>query len=110
VIIPAPNDRLAGLVLILGDEDTRELVRLYLGSVPRLLADLGGGDRASSQRAAHSLKSSSDQMGATGLWQQAKALEARIMGGGALPTAEELAALDAEFRQVDEALRGYGGS
>jgi HPt (histidine-containing phosphotransfer) domain-containing protein len=110
VSISAPNDRLAGLVLILGDDDTRELVRLYLGSVPRLLADIGGTDRQSSQRAAHSLKSSSDQMGASGLWQQAKALEARIMGGGPLPSPEELAALDAEFRKVEEALRGYGGS
>jgi hypothetical protein len=109
VSIPAPNDRLAGLVLILGDDDTRELVRLYLGSVPRLLADIAGPDRATSQRGAHSLKSSSDQMGATGLWLQAKNLEARMMKGGPLPAPEELTALHEEFQQVDLALRGYGG-
>lgn len=107
---PAPNDRLAGLALILGDDDTRELVRLYLSSVPSLLADIAGADRESSQRAAHSLKSSSDQMGATSLWQQAKALEARIMQGGPLPTPEEMAALNEGYQEAERALRGYGGS
>lgn len=104
----APNERLAGLVSVLGDEDTRELVRLYLASVPRLLADIGGGVRESSQRAAHSLKSSSDQMGAAALAQHSKQLEVRMMAGGPLPSAAELADLAAEYQAVESSLRGFG--
>lgn len=106
----APNEKLAALLEILGDADTRELARLYLSNVPRLLADIGSSDREQSRRAAHSLKSSSDAMGASALRQLAAALEARLNAGGGLPSPAELAEFAAELANAEQDLRGFAGS
>lgn len=106
----APNDRLANLIAVLGNEETRELVRLFLTSAPKLLADIAGSDAERARRAAHSLKSSAQQMGASDISEQARELENRLAEGGPLPSKPEIALLQARFRSVEKRLRGYAGA
>jgi len=105
-----PNERLASLVDILGDAETRELVRIYLGSVPKLLKDMVGPDRETARRAAHSLKSSSQQMGATEIAAQALEIEKRLDTNGPAVTPLELSLLQARYKKVEGQLRPFGGS
>lgn len=107
---PTPNDRLATLVEILGDSETRELVRIYLGSVPKLLREMTGADRESARRAAHSLKSSSQQMGAAEIAGQALEIEKRLDANGPAVTPMELSLLQARFKKVESQLRPFGGT
>ena len=105
-----PNERLASLVSILGDAETRELVRIYLGSVPKLLKEITGPDRESARRAAHSLKSSSQQMGAAEIAAQALEIEKRLDANGPPVTPLELSLLQARYKKVEGQLRPFGGT
>ena len=107
---PAPNERLANLIAVLGDEETRELVRIFLNSAPRLIADIGGTDPDRVRRAAHTLKSSAHQMGASDLAQQAKTIEDRLHEGGPVPTPAELKLLQGQFRSVEKRLKSYAAA
>lgn len=106
----APNERLAVLEATLGEADTRELVRLFLASAPKLIADIGSADRTHARRAAHSLKSSSLQMGLMDLSRQALEIEARLDAGGPAPSPIELSLLSARVRRAEANLRGYAGA
>jgi HPt (histidine-containing phosphotransfer) domain-containing protein len=105
-----PNERLASLIDIVGDAETRELVRIYLGSVPKLLKEISGPDRENARRAAHSLKSSSQQMGAAEIAAQALELEKRLDANGPAVTALEMSLLQARFRKAEAVLRPFGGT
>ncbi|MGH7994932.1 MAG: Hpt domain-containing protein [Opitutaceae bacterium] len=105
----ASNERLAGLIAVLGDDETRELVRLFLSSTPLLLADMAGPDPDRVRRAAHNLKSSAQQMGASELSEQSRAIEARLHEGGPRPSPAEIALLQGRFRSVEKRLRSYAG-
>ena len=105
--LPAPNDRVACLVTAVGEADTRELVMLYLDSFATLAADLESGDAARSERAAHSLKSSSQQMGLSGLARKLAALEERFRDGNERVTPAEIDAVKAEFASVEGTLRAF---
>lgn len=107
---PIPNDRLAMLVDILGDAETRELVRIYLGSVPKLFKEMTGSDRESARRAAHSLKSSSQQMGVAEIAAQALEIEKRLDANGPAVTPMELSLLQARFKKAEGQLRPFGGT
>lgn len=106
----APNDALRSLADVVGEDETRELVRIYLSSAPRLLADIAAPDRERAHRAAHSLKSSSNQMGLPEISAQAKEIELRLNAGGSLPAPYEIALLTARFKKAEESLRGFAGS
>jgi HPt (histidine-containing phosphotransfer) domain-containing protein len=102
-----PNDRLAGLVAALGRDDTRELVALYLDSYPGLVADIAGGDALRAERAAHSLKSSSQQMGLPALAKKLAALEIRLRSTGEAASPAEVEILKAEFALAEGPLRAF---
>lgn len=105
----APNERLAALSQVLGEEETRELVRIFLRTAPRLVGEIGQDDRAEARRAAHSLKSSSSQMGLADLSKQALDIEKRFDAGGAAPSAMELTLLQARIKRAEATLRSYAG-
>jgi HPt (histidine-containing phosphotransfer) domain-containing protein len=105
-----PNARLASLVDILGESETRELVRLYLGSVPKLFHEIMGLDRESARRAAHSLKSSSQQMGAADIAAQAFEIEKRLDADGPSLTPLELSLFQARFKKTEAQLRPFAGT
>ena len=102
-----PNDRLAGLVAALGRDDTRELVALYLDSCPGLIADIAGSDALCAERAAHSMKSSSQQMGLPGLAKKLAALEGRLRSTGQAATPAEVETLKAEYALAEGPLRAF---
>ena len=106
----APNERLRSLIEILGDTETRELVRIYLGSVPKLLKEIAGPDRENARRAAHSLKSSSQQMGAAEIAAQALELEKRLDANGPSITPLELSLFQARYKKLETQLRPFGGA
>ena len=107
---PAPNHRLARLIAVIGEADTRELVGIYLDSIQPLMRDLASGDPALSLRAAHSLKSSSGQMGVTELSERMAALEERLREPGATVTPGDLEGAAADFAQAEGALRAFVGT
>jgi HPt (histidine-containing phosphotransfer) domain-containing protein len=105
--LPPPNPRLAALVAMLGEADTRELLELYLDSIPGLLAKLGSADCGEAERAAHSLKSSAKQMGMLHLAQQMAAIEERLRSAGSPVTPAELAEISREAAAAAQPLRAY---
>ncbi len=105
--LPPPNARLSALVAMLGEADTRELLGLFLASIPELLGKLDSADRSEAERAAHSLKSSAKQMGMLELAGQMAALEARLRSGGPPVGAAELASLTREVAAAAQPLRAY---
>jgi HPt (histidine-containing phosphotransfer) domain-containing protein len=105
-----PNERLGSLIEICGETETRELVRIYLASVPKLLKEIAGADRENARRAAHSLKSSSQQMGAAEIAEQALALEKRLDANGPAATPLELSLFQARYKKVERVLRPFGGA
>lgn len=109
--VPPPTESLAELAAVLGDDNVRTLVRTFLRDFPQSLSDLGGGDRKNRHRVAHSMKSNSRLMGALGLSDRMAALEARLdEPSGQDVTAEDLAAIAAEFEAIAGPLRTFVGS
>jgi HPt (histidine-containing phosphotransfer) domain-containing protein len=107
---PPPNDALAELSSVLGEDNVRTLVRTFLRDFPASIRELEGGERKNRHRVAHSMKSNSRLMGAMGLSQRMAALEARLEGeSGDDVTPADLAAIAAEFEQVAGPLRTFVG-
>ena len=106
---PAPNDRLAGLVAALGRDDARELVALFLDGFGPLVAEIASGDPVRAERAAHSLKSSSHQMGLPGLAREFAALEERLGRAGGRVTQAEIESLKAGYALAEGPLREFAG-
>lgn len=107
---PPPNDALAELAVVLGEDNVRTLVRTFLRDFPISFHELSGGDRKSRHRIAHSMKSNSRLMGAYELSQHMAALEDRLSRtDGADISAEDLAAISAHFEQIAGPLRQFAG-
>jgi HPt (histidine-containing phosphotransfer) domain-containing protein len=108
---PPPNPALAELAAVLGDDNVRTLVRTYLREFPLSLQQLGGGDRPTRHRLAHSMKSNSRLVGALTLSQRMAALEARLADEkGHDVTPEDLAAITAEFEAAVAPVRAFVGA
>lgn len=107
---PPPNPALAELATVLGDDNVRTLVRTYLREFPLSLQQLGGGDRTTRHRLAHSMKSNSRLVGALTLSQRMAALELRLADAqGQDVTPEDLTAITAEFEAATGPLRTFVG-
>ena len=105
-----PNDAIEELASVLGDDATREIVRLFLHDFPESVGRLGAGDREEQTRIAHGLKSSALHMGATGLSQRMAAIERKLSATAETLSPGELSAAVAEFEAVEPMLRAYAGS
>ncbi|NJN67022.1 MAG: hypothetical protein HC884_10075 [Chloroflexaceae bacterium] len=99
------------LQMTLGDDEPEilcELIETYLEDTPRLLAELrqsiaqNSADRLT--RTAHSLKSSSAQLGALNLSTICQDLETRGRGGSLEGAAERIAQIEEEYQRVEQAL------
>src|SRR5262245_5528935 len=91
----------------------RQVMRLYLDSVPPLIGELrragAAGDLAALRNAAHSLKSSSANVGATRLAEMCKAVERAAQAGHLgddLPSADDI---EDEFEALRPALEREAG-
>jgi HPt (histidine-containing phosphotransfer) domain-containing protein len=108
--VPPPNEALAELAEVLGDENVRTLVRTFLRDFPTSFKELSGGDRKNRHRVAHSMKSNSRLMGAHDLSKRMAALEARLENDeGADVNPADLAAIDADFQAIAGPLRKFVG-
>src|SRR5512140_134953 len=106
--VPPPNEELAELAAVLGDDNVRTLVRTFLRDFPASFRELSGGDRKNRHRIAHSMKSNSRLVGAHQLSQRMAALEARLADeGGADVNAGDLAAITRDFEQIEPPLRTF---
>ncbi len=108
---PPPNEALAELASVLGDDNVRTLVRTFLRDFPLSFQELSGGDRQNRHRIAHSMKSNSRLMGAHELSQCMAAIEDRLgQPGGADITPADLATIDRLFQRISLPLREFVGS
>lgn len=105
---PPPNDALAELAAVLGEDNVRTLVRTFLRDFPLSLRDLHGGDRRNRHRLAHSMKSNSRLMGALDISQRMAALEERLSrADGADVNEQELTEISVQFEKVAAPLREF---
>ena len=107
---PPPNEALAELAAVLGDDNVRTLVRTFLRDFPLSLQELGGGDRKNRHRIAHSMKSNSRLMGAYRLSDRMAALEEMLAEeGGDDLRATDLTGISADFDAIAGPLRTFVG-
>jgi hypothetical protein len=104
---PPPNDAIQELSSILGDDATREIVRLFLNDFPGSLRSLGSGTREQQLMIAHGLKSSALHMGARQLSVRMAALENRLDGPSESITPEDIVGAAADFEEFAPLLRRY---
>jgi hypothetical protein len=108
VIEPPPNESLASLAEVLGNDATREIVRLFVQGFPEAYRCLGAGTADDRLRTVHGLKSSALLMGATKMSQRMAAVETRLAGGESL-TEGDLGSILSDFGAAAPALRRYAG-
>jgi two-component system, sensor histidine kinase and response regulator len=81
-----------------------KVIEVYLSTSPRLLTAMREGveqrNPEAVRQAAHSLKSASANLGATGLAEMCRVLEGQARAGSCPDTDAEIEALEAEFQQV----------
>jgi HPt (histidine-containing phosphotransfer) domain-containing protein len=81
-----------------------KVIRMYLKTAPELLATLRTATQEKNgkgvQQAAHSLKSSSANLGATTMAEMCRVLEAAARAGSCPESCNEIEALEAEYREV----------
>jgi HPt (histidine-containing phosphotransfer) domain-containing protein len=108
---PPPNEALADLAAVLGDDNVRTLVRTFLRDFPVSFQALGTTtDRKDRHRIAHSMKSNSRLMGAHELSQRMAALEERLsQENGADLQPADLAGISADFEAIAGSLRAFVG-
>jgi len=108
---PPPNEALAELASVLGDDNVRTLVRTFLRDFPISFQELSNNaDRKNRHRIAHSMKSNSRLMGAHTLSQRMAAIEERLaQENGADINAQDLAGINADFEAVAGPLRIFVG-
>ena len=104
VLDPRPLDQIRALERPGAPSMLGNVIRIYLTTTPQLLTAMRDGmtERNSEavRQAAHSLKSASANLGATGLAELCRSLEGQARAGGCPEPAHELEALEAEFQQV----------
>jgi hypothetical protein len=107
---PAPNEAIKALEDVLGNDSTREVVRLYLHDFPDSIRRVAGAGREDQMRIVHGLKSSSLHMGATSLSDLLASLEEKLGAQQDTLAPEDLAPAVAGFGAVSAGLRAYAGS
>lgn len=105
--VDPPNEAIAHLISALDLEDTCQVIQTYLREFDREVRRLATLDRVTQQRIAHSLKSSSAQMGALALSQRMAAIEHRLPAGGDAISAAEAAEILADFERTAAPLRAF---
>jgi hypothetical protein len=110
VSLPPPNTAIRELADVLGDEATRDVVRLFLSDFPQSILRLARGSREEQVMIVHGLKSSSLHMGALELSGRMAELESRLAAPGETISEAELAGALADFGAVAPVLRQYAGT
>ena len=108
--VPPPNQALADLAAVLGEDNVRTLVRTFLRDFPVALKDLRNTDRKNRHRLAHSMKSNSRLIGALVLSARMAALEERLsVENGDDVTPQDLTGIAADYAEVAGPLKKFVG-
>jgi HPt (histidine-containing phosphotransfer) domain-containing protein len=108
--VPPPTQALAELAAVLGDENVRTLVRTFLRDFPNSFREFSRGVHSDRHRLAHSMKSNSRLMGALNISQRMARLESRLATNpNEIVSAEEIAAISAEYEEFAGPLRAFVG-
>lgn len=102
-----PNEALADLASLLGDDATREIVKLFLSDFPESVGGLASCSKDDQLRIVHGLKNSALHMGAAQLSSQMAGLEERLNKGGEPVSFDEVAEATGRFDSFAAALRQY---
>ena len=109
---PVDHSTLQDLVASTDMAFVQELIEAFLEDgreqIAAMRQSLASGDVPVFQRAAHSLKSSSANLGALELSAQAKALELLAKAGNLQAAPEQLEAVAAAFPAVEQSLQEFG--
>lgn len=106
----APNESIAELASVLGEDNVRTLIRTYLRDFPVAYRALTTGDRLDRHRLAHSMKSNSRLMGAKELSAVMAGLEARLSDQPEADiTTEELQEISRLYEAIAGPLRTFLG-
>jgi hypothetical protein len=105
--VTPPNEAIAHLIQSLDLEDTCQVIQTYLREFEREMRRIATTDRVTQQRIAHSLKSSSAQMGAHDLSRRLAAIEHRLPAAGAEVSSDEAADIAVEFERTAAPLRAF---
>jgi HPt (histidine-containing phosphotransfer) domain-containing protein len=96
-----------------GDVFLKEILTLFLADIPERIADLNthrlDGNSAAFIRAAHSIKGSSSNVGASELREIAQQIEHHARQHGAFASAVQVAALEAAFARAKSVIHGILG-
>jgi hypothetical protein len=103
-----PNDSLTAMSEVLGDEATREIVRLFLKEFPESYRGISTGSHADQLRTVHGLKSSALHMGALRMSERMAAIESRLAAEGSISD-DDMASILREFDAAAPSLRRYAG-
>jgi hypothetical protein len=104
-----PNDSIRALEDVLGDQATRDVVRLFLHDFPESMRRIGSAGREDQMRIVHGLKSSSLHMGAMELSEKLAFLEEQLGASDETLQPGDLTGAIADFGGVSAALRKYAG-
>lgn len=107
---PPPNPALAELLEVIGEENTQEIVRIFLQEAPQLLESLSASDRPVRHRAAHSLKSSARLVGAETVANHAARLELLLSKPEGEISPADISGLAADLSTVSPALIAFAGN
>jgi hypothetical protein len=105
-----PNDSIKALEEVLGDQATREVVRLFLHDFPESIRRIGTAGREDQMRIVHGLKSSALHMGALELSEKLASLEEQLGASEETLQPGDLTAAISDFGGVSGALRKYAGT
>jgi len=105
---PPPNESLAELASVLGEDNVRTLVRTFLRDFPHSLREMGNSDRQNQHRLAHSMKSNARLMGANDLSQRFAEIEERLGTPiGLKVSTKEIVEISAQFEGIAAPLRSF---
>lgn len=108
IIDPHALDNLRMLNPDDGDEFLREIVAIFISDTPKRLDELdeclASGDAVKFVRAAHSIKGSSSNLGATGLRHAAEVLEQHAKQAGLVDLGTMMADVRREFTRAEQEL------
>lgn len=102
-----PNEALVELVDILGEDDTKDLVRSFLQDFSPSIRRITMGDHESQKRTIHSLKSTARHMGCLALSRKMAMYETRMTDSIEQLTTEDIIAIVEEFEKAAPPLRAY---
>ncbi len=105
--MPHPSAAIEQLVEVLGEEETRSLVELYLDHTHAELQRLASYPLEKQLMTVHALKGSSAQVGARLFGAQCRAMEARLRETRQPLTINELASLQSEFAAASGTFRAW---